>query len=84
MTISCPRHLVATGKRRSAAKASGATAVPATRSHLWVDTESPAAWPTARRKHCIRNALRGPRCSPREVVDVRGTAHRLHDWVVPH
>eukprot|EP00974_Lingulodinium_polyedra_P056224 5407406-Lingulodinium_polyedra.AAC.1 len=64
VTISRPRHLVATGKRRNAAKDSGATAAPTTRSHLWAETESPAAWPAARRKNCTRSALRGPRCTP--------------------
>eukprot|EP00974_Lingulodinium_polyedra_P081835 7923704-Lingulodinium_polyedra.AAC.1 len=64
MTISCSRQVVATGKRRNAAKAAGATAVPMTRSHRWVETASPAARPTAKRKYCTRSALRGALCSP--------------------
>eukprot|EP00974_Lingulodinium_polyedra_P095249 9228845-Lingulodinium_polyedra.AAC.1 len=49
MANSWPRQVVVTGKRRRAARAAGSTDMPTMRSHRWVETESPAAWPAARR-----------------------------------
>eukprot|EP00974_Lingulodinium_polyedra_P121620 11179711-Lingulodinium_polyedra.AAC.1 len=62
--ISCPARVRVTGKRLSASRAASELRAAATFVHERVAAASPAAWPVASGKYCIRSARLGPLWRP--------------------